>query len=128
RANVLSGNGGPGIDLGDNGHTPNGSLGHSGPNAYLNFPVLKGATLGQTTVVQGELLSDPLKTYTLDFYASPVTEADGGARAGRYLGSAQVSTDATGRAQFNITLAAATGPGEYLTATATDPSNDTSEL
>ncbi len=79
RGNVLYANGGPGIDLGDNGHTPNDSLGHSGPNAYLNFPVLTSATLGQTTVVQGELLSGPLKTYILDFYASPVTESDGSA-------------------------------------------------
>jgi len=128
RGNVLSGNGGPGIDLGDNGRTPNDSLGHIGPNDYLDFPVLTTATLGQTTVVQGKLQSVPSTTFVLDFYASPVTEAGGGARAARYLGSAPVSTDSTGLGKFNDPFSAATNLGDYVTATATDPSNDTSEL
>src|SRR5207248_3124461 len=67
-------------------------------------------------------------TFTLDFYANAVADPSGCGEGQRYLGSAAVSTDGGGDASFNVTLAAATVAGEFVTATATDPGGNTSEF
>jgi Ca2+-binding RTX toxin-like protein len=128
RGNVLHDNVGLGIDLGNDGVTQNDTAGHVGPNNFANFPFLQGLTLGSTTVVSGQLQSTPNTMFTLDFYASPTSDPSGHGPASRYLGAANVSTDRTGLAAFNLALNAATVRGEYLTATATDPAGNTSEL
>lgn len=48
--------------------------------------------------------------------------------AERYLGSAEVTTDAAGNATFDLVLEALSHSGEIVTATATDPDGNTSEL
>ena len=76
----------------------------------------------------GTLSSNASTTYTLDFYANTKPNLTFFGEGQRYLGSANVSTDASGNASFGLTLPAATVVGEWLSVTATDPAGDTSEF
>src|SRR5207302_6199745 len=67
-------------------------------------------------------------TFTLDFYASAAADPSGFGEGARYLGSALITTDASGNASFEVVLEARTTPGEVVTATATDPGGNTSEF
>jgi hypothetical protein len=129
RLNTIYGNGGLGIDLGGDSVTVNDpGDADAGPNNLQNYPVITGATPGPSTTVAGTLSSLANTTFTLDFYASAAPDRSYFGQGQRYLGSASVTTDATGSAPFSFTLAAASGSGEWVTATATDPSGNTSEF
>ena len=58
-------------------------------------------------------------TYTLEFFAGA---KDGDAE--RFVRSTQVTTNASGIALFDVPLPDAEQAGEFLTATATDPTTD----
>jgi titin len=127
RGNSIFSNGLLGIDLGRNGVTTNDSAGHSGPNNYQNFPVINAATPGTATTVTGTLSSAANTTFTLEFFASASCDPSTYGEGQRPLGTAPATTNGAGSASFN----AAVGPaaaGEYITATATDPSGNTSEF
>jgi hypothetical protein len=139
RGNSIYHNGDIGIDLNQtndplspsfhvDGFTANDSAGHEGPNSFQNFPVLSAAYAGASTRVIGTIASTASAVLTLDFYADAVAEPSGFAEGQRYLGSTMVTTDASGNAQFDVTLAAASVQGEIVTATATNPSGNTSEF
>jgi hypothetical protein len=138
RGNSIYQNGGLGIDLGNDGVTPNHKHNPSpGPNNLQNFPVLTGARplskVGHT-VVKGKLHSAANTTFKLDFYASATADPSGFGQGQRYLGSLAVTTDGNGDASFGPgtpvsgELSAATTAGEVVSATATDPTGDTSEF
>ena len=59
--NAIFGNGGPGIDLNDDGVTPNT------PNGANNTPVLTSAAGG---IISGTLNASPNSTYIVDFYVN----------------------------------------------------------
>jgi hypothetical protein len=128
RGNDIYGNAFLGIDLGNDGVTLNNSEGHSGPNNFQNFPVLTSvSTQNGSATVQGILTSTPNTAFTLDFFANSTYGLGGFGQGQTYLGSTTVTTDASGNANFSFT--AALVPGEtVLTATATDPNNNTSEF
>jgi titin len=135
RANMIYNNRGPigglAIDLGRDGVTPNNShVGQTGPNNWQNFPVLSTAVADSATRVIGTLNSTPNTTFTIDFYANDPDKGNAGAYGpGQYyLGSATVTTDGSGNASFNVSGLAATVPGEWISATATDPGGNTSEF
>ena len=128
RANIIYSNGGLGIDLGSSGVQVNHAGATSGPNNLQNYPLITGGTPGSTTVVNGVLNSLPSTAYTIDFYASSMPDITFYGPGQRYLGSISVTTDATGTATFSTSLSASTSTGDWLTATATDPSGDTSEF
>jgi titin len=129
QGNAIHSNAGLGIDLGGDGVTPNDpGDADSGPNQLQNFPVLCVALAGATTRVAGTVNSLANTTFTLDFYASAEADPSGFGEGERYLGSALVTTDGSGDARFEVTLAAPTTPGEAVTATATDPAGNTSEF
>jgi hypothetical protein len=129
RGNSIHDNGGLGIDLNGDGVTFNDSAGHVGPNNYANFPVLASAALsGGMTQVSGQLDSTPSTTFTLDFYANTLPDASGYGEGQTYLGSTTVTTDATGHATFSTTVAAAPVGQQFVSATATDSSGNTSEF
>jgi parallel beta-helix repeat protein len=116
RGNATYGNGWPDIDLAGDGPTANTPGGpHVGPNRFQNFPVITTALAGATEVA-GTLNSIPSTSFALDFFAD-----------GRYLGSGSVQTDASGNGSFDVPGLGATVPGQYITATATDPDGNTSE-
>jgi hypothetical protein len=66
RFNAIFGNTGPGIDLNNDGVTPNT------PNGANNTPVLSSADAGFIT---GSLNAAPNSIYTIDFYASAPSDA-----------------------------------------------------
>jgi hypothetical protein len=134
RANRIYGSiDGLGIDLGPYSienipNTPGGP--HAGPNELQNYPVLSAAVADTTTRVLGSLNSTPNTTFTVDFYANDSDKGLGGApgEGQYYLGSAPVTTDGSGNASFNVSGLEATTPGEWISATATDPGGNTSEF
>ena len=130
--NSIFNNGGLGIDLGDDGVTPNDpGDSDTGPNNLQNFPGLTGAISGGgLTVVAGTLNSKPNTTYRLEFFFNDVGTCDpSGHGEGRYfLGSTDVATNGAGNASFSSGYSASLGSGRPVVATATDPAGNTSEF
>jgi Ca2+-binding RTX toxin-like protein len=125
--NLISANGGLGIDLAPTGVTANDSGdGDSGPNNLQNFPVLTSAQTG-STVVTGTLNSAASKQYRLEFYASTACDAAGNGEGQRFLGAVNTTTDGSGNASFTANLADTATTSERVTVTATDPDGNTSE-
>ncbi len=119
--NSIFGNTGLGIDLGDDGVTPNGTP-PPGPNNFQPHPVLLSMRDGQ---IAGSLHAAAGVTYRIELFASPVSGPAGQGQT--FLGSVLVTTDANGLAFFlvPVTLSA----GEVVTATATNSATgDTSEF
>ena len=120
-----------GIDLGGDGRTANQyPQNNSGtdPNGAQNFPtssLVKNGT--DSTEVVGTLKSLPMTSFVLDFYVNPSTSLQDVRQGAVYLGSAVVTTDASGFAGFDVTFATATTAAQGISATATGP-NGTSEM
>ena len=121
--NSISNNTGLGIDLGDDGPTPNGANPRSAPNNGQNTPVLT-SVIG--TTVTGTLTSTASTTFRLEFFASP---ASGPAYQGQtFLGFTNVIIDPSGQASFTAAVLAIPA-NSVVTATATNLSTgDTSEF
>jgi parallel beta-helix repeat protein len=135
RSNLVWSNAGLGIDLDPEGVTPNDvGDGDSGSNQLQNFPILTSVTIlapsGAGTRVQGILHSAPSTTYDLDVFSNDVCVPfpHEFLEARRFLGAGQVTTDASGTGAIDVTVAGTIQPGEHVTATATDPDGNTSEL
>ncbi|MFV2071845.1 MAG: hypothetical protein ACC742_04225 [Thermoanaerobaculales bacterium] len=101
----------------------------TGANNVQNFPVLTSIVHGAgITTIGGTFNSTPSSTFTLDFYSNsscnPSVHGEGEIR----LGSEVVSTDATGNSTISAVLAADVPPDHFVTATATDAGNNTSEF
>ncbi len=127
--NVIYGNAKLGIDLGDNGVTLNDSSGHSGPNLYQDFPVLTSAlTTRGTTVIAGTLSGSPDTTYRVVFFSNPSADPSGYGQGETFLTFANVTTNSAGTATFSIHTPGVVAPGQSISATATDPTGDTSEF
>ena len=135
RGNSILGNSifanGIGIDLGDNGPTPNHPGGaENGPNNLQNFPVITSITSsgGQTTIT-GTLNSDPDNEFLIQFFRSDAPSPTSFGEGQTFIGSIQTDTDPdTGGAHFTATLPVAVSPTQFVTATATDHNGDTSEF
>jgi surface-anchored protein len=118
-------NAGLGIDLNDDGPTANDpNDADNGPNTLLNTPTISALTTGTATTIGGTYSGAANLPLTLDFYANPA----GGNQGLRYLGSTTITTNASGSANFSVTLNAATTSGEVVTATARSSSGNTSEF
>jgi hypothetical protein len=129
RGNSIFSNGGLGIDLNWDGVTRNDAGdADTGPNNLQNYPNLTSATPGNTTAVSGWLNSLASTAFTLDFYASPAPDPTLFGGGGQYLGSTAVTSDASGNAHFAVDLPSASSAGQWISATATDASGNTSEF
>jgi hypothetical protein len=94
-----------------------------------NFPVITNAVGGNFgTFVQGNFNSAANQNYFLDFYSSPIANPSGYGEGKFYLGSIAVATDISGNAGFAFTNIVFNEAGQYITATATSASGDTSEF
>jgi len=126
--NSIFENGNISIDLipkGQGGRSPNDLNDPDiGPNNLQNYPVIASATNNNgTTTLIGTLNSENNKSYRLEFFANATCGTE---ESKTLLGVTDVVTSAN-NASFNISFPGA-GIGQYITATATDPDGNTSEL
>ncbi len=87
------------------------------------FPPLMGPAPELSVV--GSLTSTPSTGFRVEFFANP-TCAPGNQGGRTFLGFASTSTDSVGRGTIEATFEQAVPPGQFITATATDPNGNTS--
>jgi hypothetical protein len=152
--NAIYGNFGMGLDLGQQGVNQNDLAADGAPhdndtgaNLLQNFPIITGAdTTGALTELSGILQSTPNSEFRIEVFGNRerdegIFDFEGPARAGEYsegegyLGSVDVTTDGAGEATFQFSIPAVAVDIGYLTATATNitddgagPLNNTSEF
>lgn len=128
--NSIFGNGDLGIDLGDSGVTPNdGGDPDTGPNGLQNFPALSAVgSDGSRTRVVGSLNSKANQTYRVEFFRVGGCDPSGYGEGRGYLGGADVTTNGSGNASFNVILPASVTVGGSVSATATDGAGNSSEF
>jgi hypothetical protein len=133
RGNSIHDNRGLGIDLNADGQPNFNDAGDAddGANHLQNFPIIQSVTFGaSSTTIHGKFNSTPSTTFHLDFYANaacsnfPREFLEGEV----YLGSSQVTTNGSGNATINVVLPVVAAAGSKISATATDPSGNTSEF
>ncbi|MBI2926743.1 MAG: HYR domain-containing protein [Verrucomicrobia bacterium] len=128
--NSVFSNSGLGIDVEPDGVTSNDlNDGDPGPNQRQNFPVLSAAVNSAGSItVQGSLNNNPNGLFTLEFFSDVTCDPSGNGEGRWFLGAAQVATDASGNADFNVTFSATIPDGYVITTTTTDSANNTSEF
>ena len=88
-------------------------------------PVLSGAiTSGSQTAITGTLTGAPNTTFRIELFSNPAGTSQGQT----YLGFVDVTTNGSGSGSFSYSPASPVAPGLNITATATDPSGNTSEF
>ncbi len=128
RGNSIHSNGALGIDLDYDGVTPNDPLDpDTGGNLLQNYPTLTSASIGGGVSVAGAINTTAGTAITIDVYGSATCDPTGNGEGATYLGEVAVITNGSGDAPFATTFPASPG-GFWLTATATDPSGNTSEF
>lgn len=129
-SNPIHDNAGLGIDLGEDGVTPNTPGGpHAGPNNLQNYPVITSVMPGaNVTAIQGTFNSTPNTAFTIEFFANDLPDPTGFGQGQTLIGQATVTTDGSGNATINATVPVAIGNGQFIAASATDPSGNTSEF
>ena len=122
RQNSIFANTGIGIDLGGDGVTQNHNPPlTSGPNLYLNYPVLNPAQAGPTsTTISGTYLGIPNTLYTIELYSIDTPDPSGYGQGRTYLGSVAAGTDSSGNATFNTNVSSAVSSSAQVTALAID--------
>ncbi len=128
--NEIHGNTLLGIDLANDGVTANDPMdGDDGANHLQNYPVLTRVTEGSAaTGIVGDLASAASTEYAVEFFASSACDPSGYGEAETVVWSTTVTTDAGGGVHFELAAPVTVTAGWYLTATATDPDGNTSEL
>ncbi|MBV6496367.1 MAG: hypothetical protein DCC44_04195 [Acidobacteria bacterium] len=120
-----------GIDIGQPGVTANDvGDGDTGANDLQNFPVITYVLATSSTVnIKGTLNSIASRTYTLEFFGNTTVDGTGYGEGRNFLGEANVTTNASGNATFDVTFNVPVATtGQYVSATATDPNDNTSEF
>jgi hypothetical protein len=128
--NSIFSNGGLGIDLNDDSVTANDACdADTGSNTLQNFPVITSVTAGVgSTTVQGTLNSVASTQYRIEFFANDACDPSGFGQGKTFLGSSDVMTDGSCNGSFDVILPVSVAPTDRITATATDPNNNTSEF
>jgi uncharacterized repeat protein (TIGR01451 family) len=128
----IFGNGGLGIDLGNDGVTPNHPTSPTpGPNHFQNYPVLVSAAslTAFTSAISGYLESTPNHSFFVNLFANPAPDPSRHGQGETLLGTGFVQTDATGLATFSTQLPNPIPTAWVVSATATDmATGDTSEF
>ncbi len=118
--NTITGNGGIGLDLDDDGVTANDAGdGDAGANGLLNHPVLTAPVSGDTTL--DVELDVPAGDYRIEVFANPTEGADpSGYGEGESLAAAQIVTHTGSGPESFVVAVPAVFAGDVLTATATE--------
>lgn len=118
----------PGVSANDIGDGDAFIYGWEG-NYLQNYPVLSSAgSAGAYTTITGSLNSTANTGFRIEFYSNAAIDPSGYGEGQSYLGFADVTTDGSGNASFNVNLVANVPAGYFVTATATDPAGNTSEF
>ena len=130
--NAIFNNAALGIDLGNNGVNQNvdceSGVAANAANRGQNFPVLSNVYSGTLTRVCGMLDSAKGKTYLLQFFASPTGDSSGYGEGQVFLGQTNFALGTVCSSNFTVLLPALVPANWVVTATATDPANNTSEF
>jgi hypothetical protein len=134
--NSISSNAGLGIDLEFDGDAnciePNDAGdADTGPNHLQNYPTITSVAVpddNSTVTLSGALDSTPSTTFRLEFFSNGTGDSTGFGEGHTFLGSTDVTTDATGAATYEATFALLSASEKTFTATATDPDGNTSEF
>src|SRR5208282_2696418 len=81
-----------------------------------------------STIVQGSLNSLTNQTYFIDVYYNNVQGPGGYGEGQVYLGAVTVTTDGSGNASFAYTNTSGNYSGQYVSATATAATGDSSQF
>ena len=141
RGNSIYANGFLGIDLDPTAPCPTGAVtdndllptvdADTGPNGLMNFPVITAVSYNngtRTFTVAGTLANPSASTATVDVYATDVVDGSGNGEGRRYLGSATpINSNPPDPGNWTFTMTGAPAFG-FISATATDSSNNTSEF
>jgi Calx-beta domain len=101
----------------------------TGPNNVQNYPVLTAASVSAgNATVSGTLNSNVSTTFRLEFFANAACDSLTHGEGQTFIGFANVATDNAGNASFGPLVFAAPAGQAVITATATDPSGNTSEF
>ncbi len=96
-------------------------------NKLQAAPVLSAVISdGTNGTVQGTLTAEPNATYTLQFFSSDSKDPSGFGQGQTFLFSATLTSDATGKLSFTLGLPTGIKSGQWITATATDITGNTS--
>ena len=100
----------------------------TGANMLQNYPILSQAVSGSGTGVRGTLNSKASTLFLLQFFANPGCNISGYGEGRIYLGDKSVVTAANCSTNFVADFPLQIPVGYVVTATATDPSGNTSEF
>jgi hypothetical protein len=119
-----------GIDLGASGVTGNDANdADAGANNLQNFPVITTVSSNpSSTTILGTLTSKPNTIYQIDFYSNSAVDPSGNGEGALFLNTTSVTTNASGVATIDVIFPIALPSGRVITATATDPTGNTSEF
>jgi hypothetical protein len=96
---------------------------------FQDYPVLLSSSRnGDNVTVQGTLTAGAMQSFTIEFFSNQTSDPSGNGQGQTFIGSAIVTTDATGLASFTATFDNVTLGQDVLTATATDALGNTSEF
>lgn len=129
-SNSIFSNGNLGIDLQDDGPTPNDS-GDSdgGPNLLQNFPTLTSAISDTgTTTITGMLDSEPNTSYRIEFFTNPSCDGSGFGEGQTFRGFLNVTTGSDGLAPISLVVNSVLTGVVTATATTTVAPFNTSEF
>ncbi len=136
RGNRIYSNDGLGIDLEMDGVTLNDAGdddGENSANGLQNFPVIESASIiSGSAYITGTLNSKAEQRYQIDFFANDECDPSGYGEGQRFIGVESVTTNDAGNisftAVFTDTAVELVSGGDLITATASDPSGNTSEF
>jgi len=101
----------------------------TGANNLQNYPVITSVISGGgSTNIQGSLDSAPNTTFRVEFFDNVQCHVSGNGEGQTFIGSSDIPTDANCNATINVTFPVIVQGGHVITATATDPTNNTSEF
>ena len=139
--NTIAFNGATGVSVNDNATSnpilTNSIFSNSGQGIVLSgdgnnlqvAPVLTSAiSTNSGTTVKGTLTASPNTKYQIQFYANPTADPSGYGQGMTFLITKTVTTNGSGVASFSFVIKTALTAGEVVSATATDPSGNTSQF
>jgi hypothetical protein len=128
--NLIFANSGLGIDLNEDSVTVNDlGDGDTGPNNLQNYPVLDSAIIrNENLEIYGRLNSNPNITFHIEFFTNMKCDTSNYGEGQFYLDTTSVTTDANGNRSFVVSTSSTGLVGQFISSTATDSSNNTSEF